>query len=394
MLARSTDDLVFVPNVGFRLARGAMDAANVVVERDGRTLTAGLTSDRDGAELRISVAGLDETLDFRQSRPVDAPVRVADDRGRVVHEQPARYHVNSHFYRLMEGPTMFQRVVSLERIEPDARAIDVVMEGAAGVWHVTIPIEPKNAAGPRGVSTEAIDVRHGIAIAAPLVARSETITAIELETYFVKNADPGEKTERTIQGVGCLTHARGLGADLLMLRDSTGRHHLERPRPVQDRTGGSRRREVALFEPMPPEALSASLEIPYVVLCEMSDETVLVPVPGETDITLAGCMAHVTTTRVGRSSDSTDSRPSPIEGLNGPCVRIVITPNDREAERQLISCGVMESNDRGMTMSMERSGPPVIEVPDPTGSSPFMTFRGPRIRVGGPWKLEVPLPPV
>jgi len=43
---------------------------------------------------------------------------------------------------------------------------------------------------------------------------------------------------------------------------------------------------------------------------------------------------------------------------------------------------------------MERSGPPVIEVPDPTGSSPFMTFRGPRIRVGGPWKLEVPLPPV
>src|SRR5438046_578164 len=121
MLARSTDDLVFVPNVGFRLARGAMDAANVVVERDGRTLTAGLTSDRDGAELRISVAGLNETLDFRQSRPVDAPVRVADDRGRVVHEQPARYHVNSHFYRLMEGPTMFQRVVSLERIEPDAR---------------------------------------------------------------------------------------------------------------------------------------------------------------------------------------------------------------------------------------------------------------------------------
>ncbi len=392
MITRSADDLVFVPNVGFRLARGGMDAANVVVERDGRTLTAGLTSDRDGAELRVTVAGLDETLDFRQSRPVDAPVAVTDDRGRAVRQLPGRYHVNSHFYRLMEGPTMFQRMVSLERIEPDARAIEVVMGGAAGDWRVVIPIEPRISTGPGGIPTEAIDIHQGIAIAAPRVARSETITAIELETYFVESADPGGKIERSIQGVGCLSHARALGADLLMLRDSTGLHHLERPRGVQDRPGSSRRREVALFEPMPPGAVSASLEVPYVVVCEMSDETVLVPVPSETEITLAGCTAHVTTSRISRSSDSTEGRPSPIDGLNGPCVRIVIVPADREAERQLVSCGVMESNDRGMTVGMAQSGPPVIEVPDPSGSSPFMTFRAPRIRVGGPWKLDFPLP--
>jgi hypothetical protein len=392
MLARTTDELVFVPNVGFRLARGAMDAAAVVVERDGRTLTAGLTSDRDGADLRITVVGLDETLEFRQSRPVEAPVRVIDDRGRAIREQPARYHVSSHFYRLMQGPTMFQRMVSLERIEPDARSVEFVMEGAAGEWRVVIPIEPKNATGPRGLPTEATDIHHGIAIAAPLVARSETITAIELETRLTESADPSGKTERTIDGVGCLSHARGLGADLLMLRDSTGQHHLERAHAVQDHAGSTRRREVALFEPMPSDAVSASFEVPYVVVCEISDETVLVPVPGETDVTLAGCTAHVTTTRISRSSDSTEGRPSPIDGLNGPCVRFVIVPVDREAERQLISCGVMESMDRGMTVSMGQSGPPVIEVPDPSGSAPFMTLRGPRIRLSGPWKLEVPLP--
>ena len=392
MVAHPTDELVFVPNVGFRLATGAMASPNVVVEQAGRTLTAGVTSDRDGAEIRMTVSGIDEVLDFRQSRVVHAPVRVTDDRGRVMEERSQRYHVNSHLYRLMEGPTRFQRMVALDRIEPDARAIEIVMTGGAGDWRFTIPIERQSASGARARPTAAIDVHQGIAIEAPLVARSESITAIELQAYFVDDSDAAEGIKRTIEGIGCLSHTRGLGQDLLMLRDSTGRHHLEHARGIQDSAGRGRRREVAIFEPMPADAVSASFEIPYVVICEMSDETVLVPVPAESEVTLAGCRAHVTTTRVSRSSDSTAEHPSPIEGLNGPRVRIVITPSDSDAERQLVSCGVMESNDRGMTVSMVRSGPPVIEVPDPSDDSAHVTFRGPRIRVAGPWKLEVPLP--
>ena len=392
MKVTQADELVFVPRVGFRLAHGAMDAANVVIERDGRTLTAGLSSDRDGAEVRITVAGLEETLDFRQSRPVEAPVRITDDRGRVLEERPARYHVNSHIYRLLEGPTLFQRMVSLDRLEPDVRAVEIVMEGAAGNWRVTVPVEPRTASGPRGLPTDAIDIRHGIAIAAPLIARTNQLTAIELAAYFVEGSEPGGKTERTIEGVSSLHFGRGLGAELLILRDSAGTHHLERPHPVQDRIGRGRRREVAVFEAMAPEAVSASLEIPFVAVREMSDETVRVPVPGETTVTMAGCRSRVVTSRLSRSSDSTDERPSPVEGLNGPCVRIVFTPDDPDAERQLVHSGVMESNDRGMTMSVVRSGPPVIEVPDPTGDSPFMTLRGPVIRVAGPWMLDVPLP--
>jgi hypothetical protein len=388
--AYATDELVFVPKVGFRLARGAIDAANVVVERDGRTLTAGITSDRDGADIRMTVAGVAETLDFRQSRPANAPVRITDDRGRALEERPARYHGTSNFYRLMEGPTLFQRIVSLDRLEPDVRAIEVVMEGEAGEWRVTIPVEPRAASGPRGVPTDAIDIRHGVAIAAPLVARTQELTAIELTAYFVE-ASEDAKQERAIEGLSSIHYGRGLGAELLILRDSTGVHHLEHPHPVQDRTGRGRRREVSLFEAMPPEAVSASLEIPYVAVRE-SSETVVVPVPGETDVTLAGCRSRVVTSRVSRSSDSTDAHPSPIEGLNGPCVRIVFTPEDPDAERQLVYSGVMESNDRGMTMSVGRTGPPVIEVPDPTGDGPHVTLRGPVIRVRGPWKLEVPLP--
>lgn len=75
------DQLVFVPNVGFRLSSGAIAEANVVVEQEGRTLTAVLSSDRDGAEIRMNIAGVSEELDFRQSRPAEAPVRVTDDHG-------------------------------------------------------------------------------------------------------------------------------------------------------------------------------------------------------------------------------------------------------------------------------------------------------------------------
>jgi hypothetical protein len=391
MTVAESDELVFIPNVGFRLAHGAMDAANVVVERDGRTLTAGLTSDRDGADLRVTIAGLDESLDFRQSRPVDTPVRVTDDRGRVVKERPPRYHMNSHIYRLMEGPTMFQRMVSLERLSTDLRAIEMVMEGDMGEWRVTIPVKPRTATGPRGLATDASDVHHRIAISAPLVARTPEITAIEIDARIVGGDDDRTKVERTIEGIGSISFGRGLGADLLILRDSTGTHHLERPRQVQDRLG-RQRREVALFEPMPPGAVSASLEIPYVTVREITEETILVPVPGEADVTMAGCRAHVVTSRISRSSDSTDERPSPIEGLNGPCVRIVMTPADPEAERQLVLCGVMESNDRGMTMSIGRSGPPIMEVPDPSGEADHVTLRVPMIRLSGPWKLDFPVP--
>ena len=59
------DELVFVPQVGFRLAHGGLQSDNVVVERDGETFTAGLTSDRDGTDLRITIAGVDVELDFR-----------------------------------------------------------------------------------------------------------------------------------------------------------------------------------------------------------------------------------------------------------------------------------------------------------------------------------------
>ena len=387
------DELVFVPQVGFRLGRGGLQSENVVVERGGETLTAGLTSDRDGTDLRITIAGVDVELDFRQSRPAVAALRLTDDHGRVLEERISRFLMHSHYYRLMEGPTQFQRYATFDRLAPDVRSVELEMSGHIGQWRLTIPVVPVTREGPRGIPTDASAVVDDIEIGVTLIARTATLTAIELYAFDHRRPEtmPIDETSRWIEGVSTYQHMRGLGQDLLMLRDSTGAHHLERPHPVQDQARRGRRREVALFESLPAAATSASFEVPFVGIRERSDE-VRVAVPGETEIAMSGCRARVTTSRVTRSSDSTDERSSPIEGLNGPCTRVVIVPLDGDTERQLVMAGIMESNDRGMTVSRSRTEAPVIEVPDPSGDSPFITLKMPLIRAPGPWRLEFPLP--
>jgi hypothetical protein len=388
------DELVFVPNLGFRLARGGLQSPNTVVSRGAQTLTVGVTSDRDGTDIMATIIGVDEQLEFRKSRAVDAPITIVDDHGRVLEERPSRYVVSSHFFRLMEGPTQFQRMVALDRIQSDVRSLQFSMSGAAGQWEVVIPLEPVSREGPRGHPNDAQSTEHDVEISVTLVARTSMLTAIELETYDLRRGElPIDQAERWIEGIGTFEHVRGLGQDLLMLRDSTGAHHLERPHAVQDRARRARRREVVLFEAMPDEAVSASIEIPYVGIRERSDE-LKVSVPSDGEVTMNACRARVMTSRVDRSSDSAPGRPSPIEGLNGSCVRIVIAPIDPTAERQLVMVGVMESNDRGMSVSRSRADPPVIEVPDPSGDSEFITFKNPLIRVSGPWKLEFALPAI
>jgi hypothetical protein len=299
--------------------------------------------------------------------------------------------MSSAFYRLMDGPTQFQRIVTLDRLDPAVRSVEVTMSGGAGEWSVVIPVEPVTAIGPPGQPTAAKAVMHDIEISVPLVACTPTMTAVELETYDRRRPESVsiDQAVRWIEGLSSFNHHRGLGQDLLMLRDSAGAHHLERPRAILDQARRARRREMALFERVADGA--ASLEIPYVAVRERSDE-LKVAVPSETEIELSGCRARVATSRVERSSDGTAGRPSPIVGLNGPCVRIVIVPLDTEAERQLVMAGVMESNDRGMTVSRSRADPPVIEVPDPTGDSMFVTLKNPVIRVQGPWMLEFAVP--
>src|SRR6266851_4716951 len=145
-MSEERDKLVFAPQVGFRLAHGGLQSENVVVERGRETLT----SDRDGTDVRITVAGVPVELDFRQSRPATAPLRLTDDRGRVLEERISRFLMQSTYYRLMEGPTQFQRFATFDRLGPEVRVVELEMSGDPGEWRVAIPLTPVTRDGPRG----------------------------------------------------------------------------------------------------------------------------------------------------------------------------------------------------------------------------------------------------
>jgi hypothetical protein len=49
--------------------------------------------------------------------------------------------MESAYYRLMEGPTQFQRYATFDRLASDVRSVQLEMSGDAGDWRVNIPVE-------------------------------------------------------------------------------------------------------------------------------------------------------------------------------------------------------------------------------------------------------------
>jgi hypothetical protein len=102
-------------------------------------------------------------------------------------------------------------------------------------------------------------------------------------------------------------------------------------------------------------------------------------VPGELDVTVAGCATHITATRL-------------TEGARGPRIRVHAAPVDPSATRQILT---FQSVDAGLGIvgtSVTRCAgqAPYVDVPDPADASE-VTLRGPVITVRGPWQLRVPM---
>src|SRR5207247_2414391 len=94
---------------------------------------------------------------------------------------------------------------------------------------------------------------------------------------------------------------RGLVEELLMLHYEQGHQHFERP---SVNTPAPQSRQVVSFPGLPDDVRSGMIEIPSVVVQQRTDETLTVPVPGETEVRFLGCEATVSTTRT-----SGDPRP-------------------------------------------------------------------------------------
>lgn len=378
----TADDLVFVPKIGFRSVHARGTRANVVARKDGRTLTAAITPDRDGVRLEFSVIGIPMQIDSRSQRFED-PVRIHDDHGRDISTPRPRWQVGGFLNRSSDGTATLRYTTLLEPLARDVHAIELELSGAAGEWKVNIPVEPEGFAGARARAIDATDTKHGITVAARMVARTDTETAIELEAYF----DPLEPVEdprparRWVRGIG---YSGGPMSgypmrESLILRDDAGNEHRELRDSFIDAVA-RKHREVVTFPAV--DVTHVMLEIPDVWTGEITDQTITVPVPGETDVSIAGCDARVVVSRVGEQSDT---------------IRIDVTPQDANAERGLLyleSMMVPGGDPRGtigMSITQCIGQQPYVQLPDPTAKVHVVTLRGPIVRVRGPWTLQIPL---
>jgi len=130
------------------------------------------------------------------------------------------------------------------------------------------------------------------------------------------------------------------------------------------------------------DATSAVLEIQDVWIGENTDQTVTVPVPGESDLRVVGCEARIVVSRAGERADT---------------IRIDVTPLDADADRQLLYLDglIVPGGDPrgtiGMSIVQCTGQPPYVQLPDPTAKVHEVTLHGPVVRVRGPWTLEIPL---
>lgn len=106
--------------------------------------------------------------------------------------------------------------------------------------------------------------------------------------------------------------------------------------------------------------------------------------PGEADVSIAGCETRLVVTRAGEHADN---------------VRVDFIPRDPHAKRQLLYLEnmVVPGGDTrgtiGMSVVQCVGQQPYIQLPDPTAKVHEVTLRGPVVMVRGPWSLEIPLAP-
>ncbi len=371
------EELVFSPSSGFHSARILETPGNIAIERDGRTLTASLVSDRDCTTLHFTVLGFDAPAEMGTESNayyhLKEAATVRDDRGREIAPH-SRWHTGGMIRRRGDGTLMLDWQLKLVRLPSDVRSVELSFGGAAGDWNVQIPVMTSEPAGTPARRIDASDAHHEIRLAATAIARTSEITAIEIEATVAPHADdlPG-RPKRYVQGIG--THGgERLSDEILTLRDDHGGEHQERggfmhmPAPSG--------RQMVGFPPLPEDARLAILEIPFLAIQERTDKSLTLPVPSETDVRFEGCDAQIAVTR------GTDAK-----------VRVEITPKDPDAARQILYFSRVEvvgGPEIGMTIQHCAGQPVVVKTPDPRGS-PTATLRGPVLRLAGPWRLELPL---
>jgi len=372
-------NLVLVPNDGFRRQWAITSPANVVVERDGRTLTAAVFPERDRNLLEVTVIGVDPPAPFPTETEVwrdpsnTAELRDEHVRGITIAPPNNWMSAGPVLTGRGDGGGMFTWLFELGEMPGEIQTVDLSLGGPGGDWIVQIPVAMTETVGIPARDCDIVDIHQQVAIRATAVARSPELSAVELETFCVDAAGKKIRDSKWLSFPMRMVDRLWLAESTL--RDDRGGLFREEGGP---RFGGARLRQSAWFVGVPSAVNSAVLEIPFVETKEIENLTVKLPIPSETDVEYDGCATRVST--------------ATVSARDGRRVHVEFASLDPAADRQLLyfkTAYVDDGPTIGTSIARLPGRAPIVETPDPSGRAQAVTLSYPIMLGAGPWRLPL-----
>jgi hypothetical protein len=370
--------LVFVPGLGFRPRGALMLREPVHHEVDGWDVTIdSIVADREGTRVAVTIYGPFKMTGDRFKQPdIDYNGFIqARDRAGMVSSQGPRMFPMSH--GISEQGTSISCTANMDPLTAGDRQIDIfINEPVPPITIIPVTLTPVDDLSIPARASDAADEHHGIVLSAEAIARGPDMTAVKLFAKLLPY-----KRMRFMRGIGTL-RSGPRGAVGLLIKDDTG-VEVEPFVATHELSAGPDMRMIAVCPGLSPDARTATVTVPYLVVSEHTGAPARLTVPFEGQVTLGDDRAHVRTAR--------DSAPR-----GGSAITVEFTGAWQD-DRRLVYAETLLVGDAthgGVGFKGEKSEEPPFTVlaEDPSGKAATISLESPNVQLRGPWRLEIPLP--
>jgi hypothetical protein len=381
----AADPLIFVPGMGFRPSASATLPTPVSAERGEWSVTIErFLRSAEKTELVFSLTGpggppLSGAGFARPDPPpwMHLPISLRHSGGTIELTNEGRQGPSGFSTRPGTHLRTIHPTVRFPPLPAGTMELEVVFDGAPGNWAVPVSLTSSTQYGLPAKALDASDSHHGVTLTSRGVARSDTTTAVDVYASLEPTPEP-----RFMRSLGVKRHVRG-DEPQFDLSDDTGRKVREFAVFDDEVANGRELHQVLVFPELSATATRCMLTIPDVVLAEHNGAWTTVAVPSESNIRFGTFDVRATVTQV--------------HAHRGPAVRVFLDDGDWRDDRRLLYPETVWINGRhggiGREGAPSPGEPTSVTADNPEEDAREVMLESPVVRLRGPWRLELELPP-
>jgi hypothetical protein len=373
----TTAPLVFVPGLGFRPGDALMLREPVSQQSEEWNVSVeSVIADRNGTHVAVTIHGPFKTIgEGRFGRPeVDYRgfVTARNRSGSVSSEGPRMFPI-SHSVSHAAG-TAISCTANMDPLPGSDEQVDILIGEPLPITVIPLRLTALSILAMPARALDVSEEHHGVVITAHAIARGTNMTAVLLHATLRPHP-----RQRFMRALGTMRDAPRETPGVTIADD--GGTEVAAFAATRELAAGPELRMIAVFPGLSPDARSATVTVPYVVLSEYTGAPVKLVVPFEGEITLGDDSAVVKVAR--------ETAPR-----GGAAVGVEFTGAWRD-DRRLLFAESLTVGDKYGGVGFRG---PVIEPPiqtyaeDPTGASAEVALESPVLQLRGPWRLVAPLP--